>query len=107
MMRPFLLSGALLTLTGQLQPASFTIGVVRRDALIVPFATYDGKQWKNYWPAPANDVDVPLSLRSISKRWWGPVGPREMWQVSTSAASPRMVSVRQPDWVTSFCQKVV
>jgi hypothetical protein len=108
-MRPFVLGGALLALVGLLQPspASFVIGVLRRDALIVPFATYDGKRWKNYWPLPALDADVPLNLRSVSSRWWGPVGPRETWQVWTADASPQMVNVRQPDWASSYCQKVI
>jgi hypothetical protein len=108
-MRPFLLSGALLALTGVLQPpsASFAVGVLRRDALIVPFATYDGKRWRNDWPVPAENIDVPLNLRNVSKRWWGPVGPREMWQVWASDATPQMVKVRQPDWAPSYCQKVV
>jgi hypothetical protein len=108
-MRPFLLIWALLTLAGVLQPppASFTIGVLRRDALIVPFATYDGKRWQNYWPAPGNNPDMPLSLRNVSKGWWGPVGPREMWQVWTPDSPPQIVKVRQPDWAPSFCQKQV
>ena len=108
-MRPFVLGGALLALVGLLQPApaSFIVGVLRRDALLVPFATYDGKRWKNYWPAPAVDADVPLNLRNVSGRWWGPVGPRDTWQIWTSDASPQMVNVRQPDWAPSYCQKVV
>src|SRR5215467_1546778 len=108
-MRLFVLGGALLALAGLLQPspASFIVGVLRRDALIVPFATYDGKRWKNYWPAPAADADVPLNLRNVSSRWWGPVGPRDTWQIWTSDSSPQMVNVRQPDWAPSYCQKVV
>jgi hypothetical protein len=108
-MRVLLTGSALLTLAGLLQPstASFTIGVLRRDAFIVPFAAYDGKHWKNYWPVPAENVGVPLSLRNVDKGWWGPAGPRDTWQVWTSDASPRIVSVRQPDWVSSYCHKAV
>jgi len=108
-MRLLVLGGALLAMAGLLQPspASFIVGVLRRDALIVPFATYDGKRWKNYWPAPAVDADVPLNLRNVSSRWWGPVGPRDTWQIWTSDASTQMVNVRQPDWAPSYCQKVV
>jgi hypothetical protein len=108
-MRLLMMGSALLTLAGLLQPraASFTIGVLRRDALIVPFATYDGKGWKNYWPAPPESADVPISVRSVSKRWWGPAGPRETWQIWTPDNPPRMVKVRQPDWASSYCHKVV
>jgi hypothetical protein len=109
-MRPFLLSWALLTLAGVLQPpspASFAVGVLRRDALIVPFATYDGKRWQNDWPLPANSADVPFSLRDVPKRWWGPVGPLETWQLWTPDGSSRTVKVRQPDWAPTYCQKQV
>jgi hypothetical protein len=108
-MRPFLLIWALLTLAGVLQPppASFTIGVLRRDALIVPFATYDGKRWQNYWPVPGNNADVPLNLRNVTKGWWGPVGLRETWQVWTPDSPPQIVRVRQPDWAPTYCQKQV
>jgi len=108
-MRPFLLSWALLSLAGTLQPApdSFTIGVLRRDALIVPFATYDGKRWQNYWPPPAEHAEVPLSLRNVPKGWWGSVGAREVWQVWMNDSSQRTIKVRQPDWAPTFCQKQV
>jgi hypothetical protein len=109
-MRPFLLSWALLSLAGVLQPsvpASLTVGVLRRDALIVPFATYDGKGWQNDWPLPANNADVPFSVRDVPKRWWGPVGPRDIWQVWIPGSPPQTVKVRQPDWAPSYCQKEV
>jgi hypothetical protein len=100
---------ALLTLAGMMQPSAtvFTIGVLRRDALIVPFATYDGKGWKNEWPAPADGADVPLSVRSVPKAWWGPAGPRDTWQLWTPDLPPLIVKVRQPDWASSYCHKAI
>ena len=109
-MRPFLLTWALLSLAGVLQPqapASFTVGVLRRDALIVPFATYDGKRWQNGWPVPANNTEVPFSLRDVPGRWWGTPGPRDTWQVWTPGSPPQTVKVRQPDWAPSYCQKQI
>jgi hypothetical protein len=108
-MRFLMMGWALLTLAGLLQkPATvFTVGVLRRDAFIVPFATYDGKQWRNYWPNPTENVDVPLTLGSVPRGWWGPAGPRETWQVWTADALPQLVKVRQPDWASSYCHKVV
>ena len=109
-MRPFLLSWALLASAISLlqpSPAPFTLGILRRDALVVPIATYDGKRWDNDWPAPAANVDVPISLQSVPRRWWGPVSARATWQVWTSVASPQLVNVRQPDWVPTYCQKQV
>jgi hypothetical protein len=93
--------------TEALAEVGFTLGVLRRDATVVPFATYDGKRWENHWPQPSQDVDVPISLRSVPGRWWGQGGPLEAWQVWASAAPPQIVHVRQPDWLQTHCQKQV
>lgn len=109
-MRPLLLCWALLLpVVGLLQPSSsaFTVGILRRDALIVPVATYDGMQWKNFWPTPGANEDVPFNLRSVPGDWWGHLGPRETWQVWTSRPTPQAVTVRQPDWAPAFCQKQI
>lgn len=95
-------------LAGTADPATvvFTVGVLRRDAIIVPLATYDGKEWKNYWPRPSGDVDIPMNLRSVPKKWWGPMGPLDTWQV-WAGPQPQTVHVRQPDWLDTYCQKQV
>src|SRR5207253_3038803 len=54
-------------------PDMFTVGVLRRDGIVVPFAAYDGKQWRNRWLTPGADVDVPIDLRNVPSRWWGPL----------------------------------
>ena len=41
-------------------PGAFTVGVLRRDGVIVPFAAFDGKRWSNRWPPPALDSTVPV-----------------------------------------------
>jgi hypothetical protein len=125
-MRPLLAAGALLASlvgaqsrlpavlptealaeVGALAKEGFTLGVLRRDATIVPFATYDGKRWESHWPQPSQDVDVPINLRSLPGRWWGQGGPLEAWQVWAGAAPPQIVHVRQPDWLQTHCQKQV
>ena len=88
-------------------PPALTLGVLRRDALIIPFATFDGKQWRNFWPTPEQDADVPLNLASVPKGWWGPMAPIATWQIWTGDAMPRTVKVRQPDWARAYCQKQV
>lgn len=84
----------------------FTLGVLRRDAIVVPFATYTGKEWKHYWPDPENSVDVPMNLRSVPNKWWGPTGPLDTWQ-AWAGPKPETIHVRQPDWLKTYCQKQV
>lgn len=54
---------------------AFMIGVMRRDGVIIPFAAHDGKRWSNAWPGPRLDLQVPITLSSVPKAWWGPAKP--------------------------------
>ncbi len=99
-------AGLLLAGMADSAPSVFTVGVLRRDAIVVPFATYDGRVWKNYWPGPANDVDTPINLQSVPRKWWGPAGPIDTWQV-WAGPQPQTVHVRQPDWLRTYCRKAI
>jgi hypothetical protein len=87
---------------------AFTVGVLRRDGLIVPFATWDGKRWRDEWPKPEQDPNVPISLASIPDDWWGHAAPAETWHVWAGGASaPAAVHVRQPDWYAAQCLRQI
>jgi len=83
---------------------AFGVGVLRRDGVIIPFATFDGRHWRNDWPAPQAQLVVPVSLASVPKRWWGPVGPLDTWQVWVGQKA-RAVRITQPDWVAVHCAR--
>jgi hypothetical protein len=85
-------------------PGAFGVGVLRRDGVIIPFATFDGRRWRNDWPAPQMQLVVPVSLASVPKRWWGPAGPLETWQAWVDA-NERAIHVTQPDWVGVHCAR--
>src|SRR5262249_10768346 len=85
--------------------AAYGVGVLRRDGVIIPFATYDGK-WGSSWPLPESTLTIPISIGGIPRRWWGPTPPLEDWQVST-AAGMRSAHVVQPDWVPVHCVRQV
>jgi hypothetical protein len=84
-----------------------TLGILRRDAIVVPFAVYDGQHWENHWPEPTQSVDVPISLRSVPEGWWGHAGPLDSWQIWKGTAAPQLVHVRQPDWLQTHCERQV
>jgi hypothetical protein len=86
---------------------AFTIGVLRRDGVVIPFAAFDGKNWKPVWPDSAMDVEVPIDLRNVPRRWWGPVGPLTTWEAHTSAPAPVNLHVRQPDLVSLPCRRQI
>jgi hypothetical protein len=83
------------------------VGVIRRDGLVIPIGTFDGRRWASRWPAPQLDLEVPISLTSVPKGWWGPAGPIAEWQVWPSTGEPRTVRVTQPDWVEAHCLRQV
>jgi hypothetical protein len=87
---------------------AFTVGILRRDAIIVPFADYDGKSWHADWPEPRKNDDVPIDLRSVPKGWWGRAGVRQTWQLwSAGQDPPRLLNVLQPDWFTAYCLRAI
>ena len=82
----------------------FAVGVLRRDGIVIPFATFDGRRWRNAWPAPQSSPIVPARLDDVPKRWWGPAGPIATWHTLVNA-SERPIRVTQPDWVDVHCAR--
>lgn len=92
--------------------SAFTIGILRRDGIIVPFATFDGKGWGSSWPVPRLDPEVPISLSNVSSHWWGPAGPLSEWQIwpmvpPGADRKPSTVHVVQPDWIPAHCLRQI
>ncbi len=55
--------------------APFLVAALRRDGIVIPFAAFDGKNWKAPWPEEIAAKDVPADLESIPREWWGKTGP--------------------------------
>jgi len=83
---------------------TFGVGVLRRDGVLIPFATFDGRRWRNAWPDPKPELSVPINLTSIPQRWWGPTGALDQWQAAIGGAD-RTLHVTQPDWVPVHCAR--
>ena len=90
----------------QAPQAPFTIGALRRDGIVVPFATFDGKSWSIRWPRPSLDVSIPINLTSVPSGWWGKPGPRDTWQAWTGS-DPKTLRVRQPDGIDVHCTRQI
>ena len=84
----------------------FGVGVLRRDGVIIPFGAFDGKKWSNAWPAPEDDLTVPIGVRDVPSRWWGPTKALDSWQVWTSP-DPQMLRITQLDWIDSHCVRQI
>jgi hypothetical protein len=111
MTRAFLAAGVLLAAGAALLAADaprtvFGAGVLRRDGIIIPFATFDGKRWRNGWPPPALELTIPIDLRGIPSRWWGPTPPLDQWQAWING-QPQQLRVAQPDWIEAHCLRQI
>jgi hypothetical protein len=98
----------LLAATCLAQSHGFLVGVLRADGIIVPFASFDGKEWRDAWATPEQDVDVPVNIASVPKAWWGPIAPTDTWEAwLTSGGAPRSLHVKQPDIVPANCLRQI
>jgi hypothetical protein len=84
----------------------FGVGILRSDGIIVPFAAFDGRRWVANWPLPDVELDVPISLRNVPSKWWGPTPALEIWEAST-AAGAQSLRIVQPDWVDVHCTRQI
>lgn len=55
--------------------STFTLGVLRRDGIVIPFAAYDGSRWHTPWPFGLKKLELPISVDAIDRQWWGPASP--------------------------------
>jgi hypothetical protein len=85
----------------------FTLAVVRRDAIVIPFATYDGKRWKNSWPLPESRITAPISNADVPKRWWTGRDPIARWTFFPIRGESREISTQGPTWFPSHCSQAV
>jgi hypothetical protein len=81
----------------------FTIGVLRRDGVITPFATFDGRNWTAPWPGGLRFVDVPISLEAVPLKWWGKAGPPEQMTLWTAGEKRGIVRLDRPATVRIMC----
>ena len=80
----------------------FGVGVLRRDGILIPFASFDGRQWRRSWTPPSPDVAIPINVTSVPSDWWGKTGPLEEWQ-AWIGSTPRTIRVTQPDALEVRC----
>lgn len=88
-------------------PAPFALAVLRRDAILLPFASFDGRRWTNDWPVPPQKVDVPIALDDVPARWWPDETPRLDWTLWTPDGDRHPLTVTAPAWTPVECEGMV
>lgn len=81
---------------------AFGLGVLRRDGVLIPFAAYTGRSWTADWPG-VDSTELPISIDSIPKRWWGAPGPTAPWTAYLLDGTPRPLALKKLAHVAVFC----
>jgi len=81
----------------------FTLAALRRDGVIIPFASFDGRAWSLHWPESDLGVPLPISSADIPKKWWGPPGPDVPWTARLPGGETRPLVLGKPVHAKVFC----
>jgi hypothetical protein len=87
---------------GAERPA-FSLAALRRDGVMIPFASYDGRAWSLQWPESDVGVPLPIALADIPKKWWGPQGPAAPWTAWLPGGETRPLTLGKPVHTKVFC----
>src|SRR3954469_19131616 len=80
----------------------FGLGVLRRDGALIPFTSWNGRTWSTEWPG-INSAELPISVASIPKRWWGAPGPAAPWTAHLTDGTTRPLALKKPAHLRIFC----
>lgn len=96
-----LVAAAVVPLQGQGRTA-FSLGVLRRDGVLIPFCSHNGRAWSTDWPG-IDSSELPITVDSVPKKWWGPVGPGAAWTAWLADGSTRPLALERPQQLRIFC----
>jgi hypothetical protein len=85
--------------------APFVLGVLRRDGVVLPFASFKGKDWQSRWPGDIRSMELPLLLGDVPPGWWGRAaapGPMTIWR---DGAARGTITLDRPVIVTPACER--
>lgn len=88
----------------QERPGAFMLGVLRRDGIVVPFASFDGRRWAKRWPELLPS-ERPISLQDVPEGWWGIQPPPVRLRHWTDGAVVGEVTLTAPVVTPLMCQR--
>ncbi len=81
----------------------FTVGVLRRDGVVMPLAAFSGRDWSTPWPLNPASPDVPISLELVPRKWWGRPGPVTRMTAWADGEPRGVVQLGRPLTVDVMC----
>jgi hypothetical protein len=82
----------------------FSLAIVRRDGVMLPFARYDGDRWSTPWPTFLQYLDVPITLDAVPVRWWGGKTPAD-WTLWLTGGGRQRIQPSAPTVLRVQCQR--
>ena len=73
--------------------APFLVAALRRDGIVIPFASFDGKDWRATWPLDVEPKDRPATLDAVPRSWWGKAGALSQLTAWTNGVSRGIIRV--------------
>ena len=78
------------------------LAVLRRDGVLLPFASFDRDSWEITWPMSFRDIKVPRALDEIPEKWWGKGAPKG-WRAYTVSGKAIDLSLLSVGAFRPFC----
>lgn len=89
--------------SGHDQPAPFTVGVLRRDGIVSPFAVFDGKGWTTPWPSDLAADQRRVKI-GIPPQWWGKPGPITEMVAWVNGVNRGVIHLVHPAMLRVMCE---
>ena len=86
------------------ESAPFALGVLRRDGIVSPFAVFDGKDWTAPWPSDLRFIDLPISIESVPRKWWGKAGAISQMTAWVGGVNRGTLHLARPAIVRLMCE---
>lgn len=83
----------------------FVLGVLRRDGVVFPFASFTGKEWETRWPDDLRYTDLPISLGDVPSKWWGKAGAPSQLTIWSEGVARGTLQLDRPVMVTAACAR--
>ena len=83
--------------------APFTVGVLRNDGIVIPFAVFDGKEWSAPWPTVLRSIDLPIDTANVPLKWWGKAGPIAEMTAWIDGAQRGRIHILRPTVLPLMC----
>jgi hypothetical protein len=79
------------------------LAILRRDGLLVPFASFDRDSWRVTWPTNLyGALEIPVTREAIPKGWWGTRSP-DQWRAHLTTGDDQFLELTTPAVFQTFC----